>query len=368
MAVRSGGRSEARLRAVLLVAILAAAVSSPAMGAKAAKTRTVSQVYLALTGTTVDCETLYGGACFPLQGDEIEAGITVVDDSGLRPTSGRYEFRAADGTVLGTSAFCESTAVAVPEGAESLAVMVAAFDVLACQGPATGSTGLVRVVTKVSDGAFEAYHAEEQLCLQATPRTISAGGVTEPDDTGQRITLDAYVLLDGVDPERGRQIMELAAQTYQPEGIDLRSHFKPVALPAADNGQLMMSHAMEFVGGQVPDGFDLVHVLTSRSLNVGGQASCIGGIAYGDRAFSVSQAGPTRSVVSAAGIAAHEMGHTLGGHHHYGNCVEGFTRDRQACTIMVSGGVPPSTFAWEFRFSSLNAAIVRGHAVQFVTP
>jgi hypothetical protein len=63
------------------------------------------------------------------------------------------------------------------------------------------------------------------------------------------------------------------------------------------------------------------------------------------------------------------MGHLLGAHHHYGNCAEG---DRD-----TAGGGEPSvcTLMWTVQvshvglsFGTLEAAVIRGHAVDFASP
>lgn len=353
--------------------------AAPALGEKEAKTRQLSQVYLAGTGFTVDCDQLYGGACFPMQGDEIEAAIGVVDDLGRQPASARYEFRDSTGTVLETATFCDSTTASVPAGASELAVMVAAFDPVSCGGVATGSTGKIHVLWKISEGELLDFDIQPQVCLQPTPTAISVGGVTEPEDLDQRITLDVLVLLDGVHEQRGRDVMEKAAEAYTPLGIDMRFSYRAVSLEQG-TGQLMLSYSMSAVGGEVPKGFDVVHTLTSKKLNVGGQADCIGGVRYRDRAFSVSTNPADRPIQYigsyvpgrmidnyAAKIAAHEIGHTMGGHHHYGTCAAESavaTGEPQSCTIMVS----PAPFPTELMFSTVNAAIVRAHAVRYASP
>ena len=103
---------------------------------------------------------------------------------------------------------------------------------------------------------------------------------------------------------------------------------------------------------------------------------CIGGVRYPDRAFAVGEArrdpgvhgGPVAAIAHAdAKIAAHEIGHLLGAHHHYANCAE----------PEVAGDpldVAPRTLMYNYlefldlRFSQLNAAVVRGHAERYAKP
>ena len=58
----------------------------------------------------------------------------------------------------------------------------------------------------------------------------------------------------------------------------------------------------------------------------------------------------------------------MGGHHHYGNCAEATQGEQE-----VSEG-SPCTLMFNFadfhsiHFSTLNGAVVRGHAVDFASP
>ncbi len=59
-----------------------------------------------------------------------------------------------------------------------------------------------------------------------------------------------------------------------------------------------------------------------------GVAYCIGGVRYADTAFAIGEgSSPWETTLDdktfSAKIAAHEIGHVMGAHHHYGNCVEG---------------------------------------------
>ena len=63
---------------------------------------------------------------------------------------------------------------------------------------------------------------------------------------------------------------------------------------------------------------------------------------------------------------AHEIGHLMGGEHVLANCVEGLlSRDSdppRPCTLMTRA----SPIA--MRFSTANAAVVRGYAVAYLNP
>lgn len=367
---------------LLLVTVLGAAFVQSMVGAEAAETRRRTSVYLAGTGTTVNCGSLQGGACFEVRPDEYEVNIGVVDDLGRQPVSARYEFRDPSGAVLEAGDFCDSTSSVVRTGSVRLAVMVAAADPLKCGAPAVGSTGKILVESRISEGQFEAFDVTPQVCLQPTPEAISVGGVTEPQDTGQKVILDVLVLLDlggNLTRELGEAIMEKSKEAYAPLGIEMRFDYRKVKFPRS-SGNIMLSNTAAAVGGEVPPGYDVVHTLTDSDglSNVGGQADCIGGVRYRDRAFSVSRALLDRKLIYVGGpnpiegrmindyaakIVAHEIGHTMGGHHHYGNCVEAEPEkyEGQSCTVMLD----PSPFPKELIFGEVNGAIIRAHAVRY---
>jgi hypothetical protein len=103
---------------------------------------------------------------------------------------------------------------------------------------------------------------------------------------------------------------------------------------------------------------------------VAGLADCIGGVAFPSRAFAVGEVlDPDGvdlgiAVLSAnltAKVFAHEVGHLMGGHHHYANCAEGIASDPNEvgtpCTLMFND-VGFSSLA----FSTVNTLVVRGHS------
>jgi hypothetical protein len=98
-------------------------------------------------------------------------------------------------------------------------------------------------------------------------------------------------------------------------------------------------------GGVRPPGVDVVHVITDNFS--GGYAQCLGGIAYPEKAFSTGSLhyAPEGTVrvptVYAAAIAAHEVGHTLGGQHQMGNCAEALPQ--QAVQPASDGSIGPCT-------------------------
>ena len=95
--------------------------------------------------------------------------------------------------------------------------------------------------------------------------------------------------------------------------------------------------------GKRPRGVDLVYYMTAYWS--GGMADCIGGVAFADQAFAfgsidyATEGLVPQPLVNEGFVAAHELGHLLGAHHHYSNCAEalpsGATRtDLGPCTTM----------------------------------
>jgi len=99
-------------------------------------------------------------------------------------------------------------------------------------------------------------------------------------------------------------------------------------------------------------------------------------VRFKTRAFAVGEAtgidpfaiGPFVLEVDAyPEIAAHELGHLMGAHHHYANCVEGLltgaANDLSPCTLMFN-----FVDFQSLNFSQINGPVVRGHAVQYAAP
>jgi hypothetical protein len=233
-----------------------------------------------------------------------------------------------------------------------------------------GSTyaGVAQVTRDAIDG-------EPRECLEPTPAALAL-------DTGQTVTLTVVTLLDGVGKERGQQVLAKAAESYAPLNIALESRFRTVEL-TGDDADGLIQQAKALYGGERPRGVDIVYVLTSKNIQLGGNtavaglADCIGGVRFPDRAFAVGEnitenrpLGPFVTTVNGtAVVAAHEIGHLMGAHHHYANCVEGIAPDEllglelTPCTLMFNAVNPAS-----LRFSAVNGPVVRGHAVDFASP
>jgi hypothetical protein len=206
-------------------------------------------------------------------------------------------------------------------------------------------------------------------------------------DTAGRISLDVLVYLDGVTESEAQAIFERAdEESYAPLGIDLRvAEFRAHTF-GTDDGIAIINATKRLVGGARPAGVDIVEALVGHDIQqlgqkpIAGIADCIGGVAHADRAFLVAEAHPPTDVAigpivfdyaAAAHVTAHEIGHLLGGQHHYANCVEGVDPDDvhedhvegSPCTLMFN--------AADFLggdFDTLNGLIVRGSVARYAQP
>lgn len=236
----------------------------------------------------------------------------------------------------------------------------------------------------------QAFDLEQGDCLQPVPSAISIADLL---DDGQRIELSVLLLLDNTDPAVAERVMARAADAYRPLGIDLVvkkmrkvSYTSPVSTD-------LISDAKMTVGGVPPAGIDLVGVFTDKEMQgtaggatVVGQADCIGGVRFDEHSFFVvsdissienpstgptgtlSEMGFNPNVDATAEVMAHEIGHLMGAHHHYANCVQGnlssgADNDLSPCTLMFNA----VNFA-SIDFGTLNSSVVRGHAVEFAAP
>lgn len=223
-------------------------------------------------------------------------------------------------------------------------------------------------------------------CAEMVPASWSPAGMVG----GPKIPLHVLVITDGVAQADALALIQGAARAYAPLNVDLVPTFKKTTFPAdgytanpdgtkrptADAAALVAA-ARTSLGGARPTGIDLVYVATSKDLHlsgdksISGYADCTGGVRYPNRAFAVGEAwgavetlGPLNFYIDvAAKIAGHELGHLLGAHHHYANCVQGIeasdvtNREPSACTLMYALDDLQS-----LRFGSLEAVVIRGHA------
>jgi len=227
-------------------------------------------------------------------------------------------------------------------------------------------------------------------CLELVPEEVMLPVL----DSGQMVELSVLLLLDGTDAAVAQQVMARAAESYRPLNISLvLKGTKSVSYTTTVSDQLIAA-AKTSVGGKPPKGVDVVGVFTTKEMQaatggagtVVGQADCIGGIRWDDTSFFVvsdirdienpttgttgtlNSLGLNPNVDATAEVMAHEIGHLMGAHHHYSNCVEGNLTsagpsDVSPCTLMF----PAVNFA-SLNFAALEGSTVRGHAVKHATP
>lgn len=189
--------------------------------------------------------------------------------------------------------------------------------------------------------------------------------------------------------DKVKQSLVVGRDSYEPMAIDLAYDSFALLQPLVggkprertDNAEEIIALAKAQYGGARPAGIDVVYVVTDLDIQVpgignavAGLADCIGGVALPDRAFAVGETGVLTGDEGigigpvafykdlTAKIAAHEIGHLMGGHHHYQEC------GTAAPTAVERGELGPCTLmtnAVDFQtlpFSTVNSVVVRGHA------
>ncbi len=219
----------------------------------------------------------------------------------------------------------------------------------------------------------------EEDCLEPVPESVSVAGVT---DDGKNASLDVLVLLDNVTQERGDEVFAKAQEAYTPLHITLDVRYESVSfspdevvdeVPRIESTRAL-EEAKKWTAGKRPADVDLVYVLTEKDLSdAAGRADCIGGVRYEGSAFAVGENYRHEELLGVfykfgtAKIAAHEIGHVMGAHHHYANCAEGVPG-----AVREVGPTPCSTMFnfidfLSLGFSVLEGAAIRGHTVDFAT-
>jgi reprolysin-like metallo-peptidase family M12B len=197
----------------------------------------------------------------------------------------------------------------------------------------------------------------ELSCTELTPHAIS------PES--RRVRLDMRILLDGVGKARARRAVVAVRRAYDPLRIAVAPSYEKVRFRGRDADGLNMQ-AKRHYGGKRPRGIDVVYTMTSKDItaaglygdDVAGLADCIGGVRYARRAFAVGEV--ARTSVDTGKIMGHEVGHLLGGHHHYSSPEGLLAADPNLLDLMG-----PSLSLISLRFSTLNTLMVKGHAQRY---
>lgn len=228
--------------------------------------------------------------------------------------------------------------------------------------PATARAARVPVVPTVFDNGIVE-------CFEPAPAATGVPPASTPLVGAPAIALDVLLLLDGVNDLTVRNVVPVAAATYEPLGIALRVvGTRPVAFKGRTADELL-DQAKAVVGGRRPGGVDIVMLVTGKNIIGSGEgtvgvADCIGGVRFAERAFAVTEVfGRSEDT---GRTMAHEIGHLLGAHHHYANCVEGNAsalNELTPCTLMFNYVNYASR-----EFSQLNGGVVRGYAEEFAAP
>ena len=276
-----------------------------------------------------------------------------------------------DGSEVASSATPGSSESVVIDGqpAGTYEVRVQPFTVT----PGASYDGRAAVVKATAGSApFD----EEQECLEPVPAATATDHLTG----GPQRDLAVRVLVDGPTTARAAEIFATAARSYEPLATTLRAvSYKTVSF-SGDDAQGLINQAKARFGGSRPSGADLVYVFTNKDIQAGGNtavaglADCIGGVRFANSAFAVGEDfGPAEQDDplqrnGTAKVLAHELGHLMGAHHHYANCVEGNLSEVgepevSPCTLMFNVVNLAS-----LNFSTFNGTVVRGHTNEYAAP
>ncbi|HVL82521.1 MAG TPA: zinc-dependent metalloprotease family protein [Actinomycetota bacterium] len=206
---------------------------------------------------------------------------------------------------------------------------------------------------------------EESCTSDFLPDRVEGPAGTEGTD---RLHASVLVLLDGVDDGYASEVMAGAASTFDTAEIDLDVDYRRVAFDTADpvDSGPLFSLARAEVGGYVPEGYDAVYILTTKDLSEGpsgravaGRALCVEGARSPMTAFAVGEKG--RDTFYGAIIAAHEIAHLFGAHHHYTTCGHGHQNVLRGRPLSVCSVMSPDIALGSLNMGPVEASVVRGH-------
>lgn len=214
----------------------------------------------------------------------------------------------------------------------------------------------------------------EEDCLQIPPEDTPPLAL----DTSEPLSLKVRVLIEEADRDLAKSYIRESIKAFSRIGIEMKVRLKPVVPPSEwPNGQLQgpgRDQIFEwmkslFPGGVRPKNTDVVYYMTRYW--AGGVADCIGGVRFADRAFAfgsidyATEGVVPMPTVNEGHIAAHELGHLLGAHHHYATCGEATVRaaaetEAAACSTMFPLAAGISGF-----FGATEASFIRHYAREY---
>ncbi len=313
----------------------------------------------------------------PVAGQDVEVSVAVDTAGDVLALS----VHAPDGTQVGYSGDLNASKSVVVHApvAGTYEVRIEPALTINGEGRYQGRAGFVAATDPIDE---EAQDCLEPIPAAASPTPVLGETALHADD-GRNVNVDIAVLLDGVTQAQAEEAFPVINRAYAPVAVTVRaSSFDVVSFTNTGSPDLIQD-AKNYFGGTPPVGADLVLVLTAKDIQalgqtaVAGQADCLGGIRYDNRAFMVAELLPNDGVpigpltfvkYGSAKVIAHEMGHLFGGQHHYANCAEGIDPETEIddtgmCTLMYN-----SADFLSLKFSTLNAVVARGHAWDYARP
>lgn len=213
-------------------------------------------------------------------------------------------------------------------------------------------------------------------CTEIPPEDNPASIVSGTDP----LTLKVRFVFERGDRKLAKNYVATTVGAFDRIGVDLEPSFERIDVPedweedALSSGPDMreqIEHVRGHYGGRRPKQTDAVYYFSRYW--AGGFADYIGGIRWADRAFAIGSTDyATEGIVPSPTvdegvIAAHELGHLLGAHHHYSNCAEAAPKGTLAgspgaCTTMSPFAATAST-----TFGLLEAAFIRHYVETYGT-
>ena len=196
----------------------------------------------------------------------------------------------------------------------------------------------------------------EDCTSEITPEVVPPPAIA----TDPILPLEARVMVEPADLAVAKDHLAVTRTAFEQIGIKLKIRYDRVQVPdtwtkgffAEPTGDEIFAFMKDHYGGKRPDGVDLVYFITSYWS--GGLADCVGGVRSPESAFAFGSLdykfeGSVGIPTADEGvIAAHEMGHLLGAHHHYSNCAEALPSgalrgDFNPCTTMSPAAATASS-------------------------